>query len=184
MGQENAFKVQFADVKSGWMTISLNTPEQSLSISPSYTPYDSIYELISALYDFLWWPESSSSVHWNEQPSEYEFVFVTVDEKSKLTVYEITERLSGRTRDTIFSLHDSPLQIVLPFWRALRDLETNPEHNYEIEWRRPFPLREMAALTVKVKQFQELDRRLLAYAQSPDEGTPWDELKAKLLNSK
>lgn len=184
MSEENTFKVRFADVKSGWMTVSLKTSEQSFSFSPSYTPYDSIGELVNALYNFLWWSGSESFVRWNEKPNEYEFVFMTVDRTPGFTVYETTERVSGRARDVAFSCSGSRFQIVLPFWRALRDLETNPEHNYEIEWRRPFPFREMAALTVKVKQFQELERRLLEHAESPNEGITWDELKAQLINSK
>ncbi|MDX2039881.1 MAG: addiction module protein [Acidobacteriota bacterium] len=181
-----SLKVRFEAVKSGWMTVRLESPEQTLSFSPSYTPYDSIAELINALYDFLSWSESEtkSVVRWNEQPNEYEFVFVNAGEKAGLTISEISERVSGRVREAVFSISDSHLQIALPFWRALRDLQTNPFHNYEAEWRRQFPSREMDALTDKVKVIQEIERRLAAYAQSPNEGIPWEELKAKLINSK
>lgn len=154
-----SLKVRFEEVKSGWMTVRLESPEQTLSFSPSYTPYDSIAELINALYDFLSWSESEtkSVVRWNEQPNEYEFVFVNAGEKAELTISEISERVSGRVRESIFSISDSRLQIALPFWRALRDLETTPAHNYEAEWRMSFPSREMAVLTAKVKELQQVE---------------------------
>ena len=39
------------------------------------------------------------------------------------------------------------------------------------------------ALPLTDAQRRELDRRLEAYAQNPDEGIPWDELKKKVLKS-
>lgn len=177
-------KLRFTEVKSGWMNVSLTSAEQSLSFAPCYTPYDSISELVNALYDLLSWSDSESIARWNEEPDEYAFVFVKTEDNAEFTVYEITERVSGRVREMVFQISGSPLQIALPMWRALRDLETNPNHNYEAEWRRSFPSQEMAALTEKIREWQELDRRLLAYAQSPNEGISWEELKAKLINSK
>ncbi|MFN0108958.1 MAG: hypothetical protein ACKVZH_08890 [Blastocatellia bacterium] len=149
-------KVRFAEVKRGWMSVSITSLEQSLSFFPTYTPYDSISDLVNALYDFLSWSESESIVRWNEQPGEYEFVFVNTGENAVLNIYEISERVSGRMRESVFSVSGLPLAIALPFWRALRDLETNPIHNYEAEWRRPFPSPEMVALTKKVKELQQV----------------------------
>ena len=42
---------------------------------------------------------------------------------------------------------------------------------------------EPAALPLSDAQRQELDRRLESYAQSPDEGLPWEELKEKVRKS-
>lgn len=39
------------------------------------------------------------------------------------------------------------------------------------------------ALPLTDAQRQELDRRLEAYAQNPEEGIPWDELKKKVRES-
>lgn len=39
------------------------------------------------------------------------------------------------------------------------------------------------AIPLTETQKEELDRRLQAYAQNPDEGISWDELKDKLLKS-
>ncbi len=39
------------------------------------------------------------------------------------------------------------------------------------------------ALPLTDAERQELDRRLQLYAQNPDEGIPWDELKDKLRKS-
>ena len=39
------------------------------------------------------------------------------------------------------------------------------------------------ALPLTEAQRQELDRRLQAHAQNPDEGISWDELKKKIRNS-
>lgn len=40
-----------------------------------------------------------------------------------------------------------------------------------------------AALPLSDAQRQELDRRLESYAQNPDEGLRWEELKEKVRNS-
>ena len=39
------------------------------------------------------------------------------------------------------------------------------------------------ALPLTNAERQELDRRLEAYAQNPDEGIPWDELREKVRRS-
>lgn len=157
MSQEQAFKVRFHDVKNGWMTVVITSFEQSLSFSASYTPYDSIQELVNALFDFLSWSESESVVRWNEQPNEYQFIFVNAGGKAEFKVYEISQRVSGKSLEPVFSVSGSHLQIALPFWRALRDLETTPAHNYEAEWRKSFPSRELAVLTAKVKELQQVE---------------------------
>jgi putative addiction module component (TIGR02574 family) len=41
-----------------------------------------------------------------------------------------------------------------------------------------------AALPLTDAQRQELDRRLESYAQNPDEGLPWEELKEKVRKSR
>ncbi|HEX7315993.1 MAG TPA: addiction module protein [Pyrinomonadaceae bacterium] len=40
-----------------------------------------------------------------------------------------------------------------------------------------------AALPLGDAQRRELDRRLASYAQNPDEGLPWEELKEKVRKS-
>jgi putative addiction module component (TIGR02574 family) len=40
-----------------------------------------------------------------------------------------------------------------------------------------------AALPLSDAQRQELDRRLESYAQNPDEGLPWEELKERVRKS-
>jgi putative addiction module component (TIGR02574 family) len=41
-----------------------------------------------------------------------------------------------------------------------------------------------AALPLSDAQRQELDRRLESYAQNPDEGLPWEELREKVRKSR
>lgn len=43
---------------------------------------------------------------------------------------------------------------------------------------------EQAALPVTPAQQEELDRRLEAHRNAPDEGTPWEEVKARLRETK
>ena len=40
------------------------------------------------------------------------------------------------------------------------------------------------ALPLTAVEKEELDRRLAAYAQNPDEGIPWDELREKVRKAK
>jgi hypothetical protein len=48
-----------------------------------------------------------------------------------------------------------PLPIVLPFWRALRELESRQQaQHFETQWRRPFPSVALEKLTMQVRKLQ------------------------------
>ncbi len=46
MSKQAGLKVRFSEVKNGWMTVCLSVGENSFSLYPGYTPYDSIEELV------------------------------------------------------------------------------------------------------------------------------------------
>uniref|UniRef100_A0A0C1N5B2 Uncharacterized protein n=1 Tax=Tolypothrix bouteillei VB521301 TaxID=1479485 RepID=A0A0C1N5B2_9CYAN len=77
-------------------------------------------------------------MRWNTEPIEYEFIFSESDGQAQLEVVEYanSKRIKGKSQ-TVFHLNGSRKFLVLPFWRALRDVETRIA--FEQKWQRSFP---------------------------------------------
>lgn len=146
------FRVSFGDVKHGWMPVNLITNNQQFSFIASYTPYDSIAELVEALSSFIQrgYPKI---VRWNTEPTEYEFIFSESNNQGMLKVLEYTNRQKFQNLEQIvFTFCSSRVLLVIPFWRALRDVETR--YNFEKNWQRAFPKREMQLLKEQIHKQQ------------------------------
>ncbi|BAY76926.1 hypothetical protein NIES25_33840 [Nostoc linckia NIES-25] len=138
------FCVRFGDVNHGWLTVKLITQEQELSFAASYTPYDSLSELVDGLSLFLQ-TGASKLVRWNTEPIEYEFIFSKCDEQAQLQVLEYASSQQNQgTAKAVFKFSGSRESLTLAFWRALRDLETRV--GFEQEWHRSFPKHGMQLL--------------------------------------
>ena len=103
----------------------------------SYTPNDFLRELLLALLG------GSSDAVANCEPERYVCSFL---HQADCVTFRITEQ---RTGNVVFTFSGTREEVVVPFWRALRRLETEfvPD-----QWRRPFPSRELAALTSAVNR--------------------------------
>jgi hypothetical protein len=112
MSDQAKLKVRFDEVRHGWMSVQLNVGETSFSFFASYTPYDSIEELIRALYNVLTWSESDSVVRWGDEPDEYEFSLKAANGQILVVIYEVTERIAGRARDEVFSFRVARLKLL------------------------------------------------------------------------
>ena len=57
--------------------------------------------------------------------------------------------------EVVFEYSGPAHEVVLSFWRALRQLQTRlPEHEFTTRWREPFPANEMAALRAMVERME------------------------------
>lgn len=148
-------KVCLGPPESGWLRVELSLDDQVYKFHPSYVPYDSITELVSALLKILTGYDKAI-VRWNDEPVEREFVFDVAGERIDFRVYLINETAIEKQREEVFSFSGSVYEVIRPFWKALRDMESMQSlEEYEKQWHRPFPEREIMELTKRVKKMKE-----------------------------
>ncbi len=138
--------------QSGWMAMSLQASEQSLAMSVSHLPADSLLDLTNALSALLTGSEEKV-VRWNCEPDEYDFIFTTEGDKVQIIVAHYPDHRRKKVdAQIVFSLQDSALAVCLPFWTALRDLRRRVVVNeFARHWRRDFPSGAVQRLTKAIK---------------------------------
>ena len=145
-------KVSFESPQSGWMALGLSAGEQSLRMAASYTPYDSLRDLIEGLSQLLT-DGARVTVKWNCEPEEYDFNFVLEGDRVRFDVvrYPDHRRIPDASR-IVFSVSGSKLDICGPFWSELRDLRRRISTDaFDQNWRREFPQREMQQFTKLIR---------------------------------
>jgi hypothetical protein len=153
MAAERKLKVSFDEPEHGWIAITMSAGEEQFRIIPSHVPYDSITELAIALNKILE-GYAEAVVRWNEEPAEYEFVFRVSGESLNLEICEVARIQGGVRRNSVFSFGGPRDQVLISFWRALRELQGRySPSEYEKRWEEPFPTREMEVLTQRIKAF-------------------------------
>ena len=151
MSAERKLKVSFDEPEHGWIAITMIADDEKFMLVPSHIPYDSITELAAALNKILE-GYSEAIVRWNEGPAEYEFVFRDSEERLNLDVCEVTTVQGGIRRNSVFSFIGLRDQLLIAFWRALRELQGRYDPaEYERRWKEPFPTREMEVLTQRMR---------------------------------
>jgi len=119
--------------------------DHTLSFIASHTPYDSLSDLVAALITIVLTDTVAISVRWNTEPVEYEFRFATDASDITLTVIQWPDSTRRRENSqSALTVRGSRMEIVLPFWRALRYLESQATSRWE--WQYRFPDRDMRKL--------------------------------------
>ena len=88
-----------------------------------------------------------------EEPAEYDWRFRTFDPSA--ATFEVVLYPDGRRArgEAVADAWGSPLDVVLPFWRGLRELESRAaEERYRVHWSEPFPHDALARLTERVER--------------------------------
>jgi hypothetical protein len=144
--------VSFNSPQCGWMSFELRAGEQSVAEAVSYTPYDSLVDLIDALVKLLK-DDTELTVKWAHDPDEFDFNFRARGDEAKLEVEWYQDSLrAGATGELVFDFAGSRLEVCHPFWKALRDLQADIEvDEFARNWRREFPAREMLRLTEAIE---------------------------------
>lgn len=145
-------RVSMESPQSGWMAMSLQAGAQSLAMSVSHQPADSLLDLMDALSALLTGSEEKV-VRWNCEPDEYDFSFTISGDILQIDVAHYPDHRRKKVdAQIVFSLQDSALHVCLPFWTALRDLRRRVEVNeFARHWRRDFPNGAMQRLTKTIK---------------------------------
>jgi hypothetical protein len=144
-------RVSMESPQSGWMSLSLKAGEASLLMVAAYAPYDSLRDLIEGLSAMLTGSDSMT-VRWNCEPEEFDFRMTARGGGSAGVEFEAIRYADHRRRQkdsrTVFALRGSKMDVCLPFWRALRDLQRRVSTDvFESNWKRAFPHRELQQLT-------------------------------------
>ena len=146
----------------GWTSVDLSVGDQRYSFYPSHVPHDSITDLVNALRSLLDGYDRVT-VRWNDEPVEHEFVFEQKEGTVSLfvSIFLYDRAVAGVVPEQVLRFSGSVKDVVWPFWKALRDMQSRQSREeYEKHWR-TFPEREMTELTKRVKELKrDVNRRV------------------------
>lgn len=149
-------KVEFTAPEHGWTIVKLSLGSESYQSFPSHTPYDSFGELIKALLNIID-GVPDAIVLWNDEPVEHKFVLIADSERVNFKVYEIIKSVTtGIVTDVErFSYEGNLYEVVRPFWKALRDMQSKQSsEDFRKHWQWTLPEREILELTQKLKSIK------------------------------
>jgi hypothetical protein len=140
-----SIKIYFENIGEGNLQVKLKLEEQILVFIASYIPYNSFLELVDSLIAVLTQKKIDTTVRWNTEPVEYEFQFSGFINNLSFAVKKYPDsRRKTDAEKLVFSMTGSELEIVLPFWRALRQFQGHPS-NF-CKWKHSFPSGQMSRL--------------------------------------
>ena len=147
-----AIRVRFDDPDNGSIGISIEQRDSSFAESFSYVPYDSLQELVLALGRVLASDTTTSATCLVGAP-EFDLHFERSDNIVRFTVVEFADyRRQKGAGKTAFLASGSFEQICVPFWRALRELESRfSSEDFAGRWHREFPHDELRRLTERIR---------------------------------
>lgn len=131
-----SLRIDFEKPASGWMRCRVTTGSGDAEIFVSHTPNDFIRELLNALLNATEFSGSFEAVA-NEEPRQVAFAFGRSAGRIELTGYDRT------TGEVLVSFSGSPADVLVPFWRSLRRLQSDWA---DAEWQWHFPEGEMTKL--------------------------------------
>jgi hypothetical protein len=136
------------------MALTIQSDTNVVTLVASYTPYDTLDELVECLHALLTTGDARRTVRVMEEPEVCELRF---EHENGTISLEVCRRFSHQHRrcHTLFEARGSVLEMCLPFWRALRSLQTRfPEKDFELRWQRPFPASGMERLSAHLKSLR------------------------------
>jgi hypothetical protein len=145
-------KADFGDPENGWVSLALEDETAEVQVLASFTPGDSLLDLVRALHALLQ-EDGERTVTWYEEPRETDLRLLKCGDEIELSVH----RYSGRRRvpgvaDVVLRASGSYRQVCRPLWRALRELQGRfTEEELRKRWHRDFPTRELQKLTEAIR---------------------------------
>ena len=143
--------VRFGVPTAGWMRVELETPSARFETLASYTPFDSIRELVEALIGIAHGTEGS--VAFSEEPARLAMVLTPRgnDVALVLTRFRDHRRIAG-SGEVVLAIA-APRDVLLwAFWRGLRRLMGSvTPGEYKLQMHRPFPETEMMRLSALLR---------------------------------
>ncbi len=153
-------RVTLNSPQSGWMSLELRAGDRRFVEVVSYTPYDSVRELVNAVAAIAVADTEEIVARWAVNPDAFDFVFGARGDEATLRVVWRAEhrRLKGEGEEA-FAHRGTRLEVCRAFCEALRRLEEDAEvDEYARNWRREFPSSEMRELKRAVAAFGAKER--------------------------
>ena len=163
---QQKLRVSLESPQHGFMSLRLSSGRESFVAVVSHAPYDSLRDLIEALSGVLA-GDCETIVKWNSEPEEYDFKLTARGDFVQLDIihYPDHRRLAAAS-SAVFSFRGTKPDACLPFWKELRGLHRRIiQDEFERQWRREFPEREMQELT---KRIRSLKREVESNAHDSD----------------
>lgn len=145
-------KLRFGKAHHGWLVTTLELDDGPLTFDVSYIPYDFVGELVAALSGVLDGP-GEYIARICEEPTEHDWRFRSFDPSA--VVFEVVTYPGGRgdRGEVAARMWGTPLDVVLPLWRGLRELSGRARaEGYRSHWSAPFPSDALDRLTERVEQ--------------------------------
>lgn len=145
-------KLRFGKAHHGWLVTTLELDDGPLTFDVSYIPYDFVGELVAALSGVLDGP-GEYVARICEEPAEHDWRFRSFDPSA--VVFEVVTYPGGRgdRGEVAAKVWGTPLDVVLPLWRGLRELSGRARaEGYRSHWSAPFPSDALDRLTERVEQ--------------------------------
>jgi hypothetical protein len=143
--------VSIESPQHGFMSLRLKSAGQNFVTVVSHEPYDSLRDLIAALSAVLD-GDCEPTVKWNSEPDEYDFRFQARGDRLQLEVIHYPDhRKLPETATTVFSFRGPKADACRSFWDELRRSRSRAARDeFDRQWRRPFPERELQELTKRI----------------------------------
>jgi hypothetical protein len=144
----DGLQVSLCNPHNGWLEVSISTEEEEFKEAVSYTPNDFTAELVMAAALLMQGQDGLAVA--SCEPNTYDFRFCKESDVGMGRFY-IVGFPDHRRKDTggvILSFRASTTNIALPFWRALRNLESRVSAtDYQDAMRREFPSSQLQRLS-------------------------------------
>lgn len=149
-------KLVFGRAKNGWLLVELRSGDKLLYFDASYMPTDFVEELTNALLGILHGP-GEFAARLNEEPAESEWQFYRIQEAATFCIMQYPNDSRQKNQgEKLIETYGTPLEVVLPFWRGLRELGNRRlKDNYKAHWSAAFPQKKVELLTEMVNQAKE-----------------------------
>jgi hypothetical protein len=147
-------KIAFGIARDGWLPVAVVAESRQFDFSVSYTPYDFLSDLIGALSGTLTC-DGTYVATISEGPVLSDWTFQRASDIVELSIVSDTGRNARSRSRKLLEQSGGMSAIVLPFWRALREVESRQQaQHFEAQWRRAFPSVELEKLTAQVRQLK------------------------------
>ncbi|HEX6039307.1 hypothetical protein [Longimicrobium sp.] len=144
--------LRFGRARNGWLPTTLELDGgETLSFYVSYLPYDFVSELVAALAGVLDGP-GEHVARICEEPTEHAWRFRAFDPSAVILEIITFHDVRERRGNVVARAWGSPMDVVLPLWRGLRELASRAgAEGWHKHWSEPFPADALDRLTERIE---------------------------------
>ncbi|MEM1054222.1 MAG: hypothetical protein AAGI52_01745 [Bacteroidota bacterium] len=148
----SVLRLRFGTAQHGWLPVLLEVEGQTHAFQASHVPFDFVGEVTEAASVFLS-TGADTLARMSEEPGMIDWRFGSEGERAVLRIVTFSSGTRTEAEGVVTAeVFGSSLGLVVPVWRALRDLESRVEdEDYRLHWGEPFPSEALARLTTRIE---------------------------------